>query len=165
MAPGQRDLPERDEAEILDVRIARVDTPREARQRRVGRRSALGLISAAVAGLVILGWMRAEPASRVPLAARAPGAVGVAGAYGFPRRCLSITIAPGHPGYARADFDRRQACGRYTGDPTAVFHRRGGAWRMVLDAVAYSCPVASLPTPVQLTLGVCDTTAAPVAQP
>jgi hypothetical protein len=83
------------------------------------------------------------------------GALGVAAAYGYPPRCLSIAFAPADRAYARADFDRGLPCGRFAGDPTAVFHRVDGAWREVLDAVSYPCPVRSLPARVQTELSVC----------
>ncbi|HEX4009907.1 MAG TPA: hypothetical protein VHX62_07855 [Solirubrobacteraceae bacterium] len=87
-------------------------------------------------------------------AARKPGSAGVAAAYGFPLRCLTITIPPGHPAYARADFNHTE-CGRFDGYVTAIFHRVGGDWRPVLEALGYACPVAGLPAPVQADLSVC----------
>ncbi len=90
-----------------------------------------------------------------PAAAREPGPAGVAAAYGYPPRCLSVTIAPGDPSYARADYNRVSACGRYDGTVTAIFHRVGGEWRPVLDATGYSCPIPSLPRAVTSELDVC----------
>lgn len=89
-----------------------------------------------------------------PLARRS-GPAGVAAAYGYPLRCLSITIFVIDRSFARADFNHMSPCGRFTGYSTAIFHRVGGAWRPVLDAVSYICPVASLPIAVQIQLGVC----------
>jgi hypothetical protein len=57
--------------------------------------------------------------------------------------------------YARADFDRRRACGRYDWSTVAIFHRAGGLWRPVLEASNYHCPVASVPPAVQRQLSVC----------
>jgi hypothetical protein len=68
---------------------------------------------------------------------------------------LSITIPPANRTYARADFNHASPCGRYTGYPTAIFHYASGAWRPVLEAVSYRCPVESLPVPVQRELAVC----------
>ena len=145
------------EADVLEVRIAS-EGPRERGTRRRGRTLTV-LVILAAAGL-ILRWADAGPRPRamsaVPAAAHAPGASGVAGAYGYPRECLSITIARAHPSYARADFDHRQPCGRYTGDTTAIFHRLHGVWRAVLDAAGYSCPVAGIPASVGEELGVCQ---------
>lgn len=87
--------------------------------------------------------------------ARERGPAGVAAAYGYPLRCLSITILATDQAYARADFNHLRPCGRFTGYSTAVFHRVMGAWRPVLDAADYVCPVASLPVNVQTGLGVC----------
>lgn len=86
---------------------------------------------------------------------RAPGPAGVAAAYGYPLRCLSVAIALHDPRFARADFDRAVPCGRFTGSVTAIFRRVDGAWVPVLDAASYPCPVRSLPEPVQVELGVC----------
>jgi hypothetical protein len=68
---------------------------------------------------------------------------------------LSITILATDEAYARADFNHLRPCGRFTGYSTAIFHRVMGAWRSVLDAAGYVCPVASLPVNVQTELGVC----------
>lgn len=99
---------------------------------------------------------RPLPVARVPPAmARRPGSAGVAAAYGYPSRCLIVTIPAADPTYARADFDRRAPCGRYDGDVTAIFHRAGRAWRPVLVTTEYRCPVAPLPVTVQTALDVC----------
>ena len=87
--------------------------------------------------------------------ARAPGPVGVAAAYGYPLRCLSVAIALHDPRFARADFDHIVPCGSYTGYTTAIFRRVDGAWVPVLEATSYPCPVRSLPEQVQVELGVC----------
>ena len=89
------------------------------------------------------------------------GAAGVAAAYGYALSCLSVTVLASDRTYARADFDHLRPCGRYTGYPTAIFHYDSGAWRPVLDAVAYSCPVAYLPTVVQTELEVCQQAGGP----
>jgi len=96
---------------------------------------------------------------RAPQAARDRGPAGVAAAYGYPSRCLSVTLDAHDPAYARADFDRGTPCGRYDGYATAVFRRAGGAWRPVLDTTSYACPVSSLPIAVQVDLDVCAGTA------
>ena len=90
---------------------------------------------------------------------RDKGADGVAAAYGYPLKCLSVTILADNRTYARADFNHLSRCGRYTWYPTAIFHYVSGRWRTVLDATNYFCPVASLPRPVQSELGVCDLSA------
>jgi hypothetical protein len=92
---------------------------------------------------------------------REGGPRGVAAAYGYPVRCLSVTISANDSDYARADFDRRSPCGRYDGYVTAIFHRVGGTWRPALDAVSYSCPLVSLPPAVQAELDVCPQTDRP----
>jgi hypothetical protein len=87
--------------------------------------------------------------------AREPGPAGVAAAYGYPLPCLSVTIAPSDRAYARADYNRASACGRYDGTVTAIFHRVDGEWRIVLDATGYSCPIAALSRAVATELDVC----------
>ncbi len=84
-----------------------------------------------------------------------PGAAGVAAAYRYPLHCLSVVTAASDPTYARAELDRASPCWRYGGYVTAIFHRAGGAWRLVLDAGSYTCPLASLPAVVQAQLALC----------
>jgi hypothetical protein len=88
-------------------------------------------------------------------AASEPGPAGVAAAYGYPLRCLTVTIASADRSYARADYNRVSACGRYDGTATAIFRRVTGEWRPVLDATGYSCPIASLSRAVATELAVC----------
>ena len=118
---------------------------------------AVGIVGALAAGVVgsLDHDMSAARRQPVNVLARQPAAAGVAAAYGHPLDCLSITILPGSPAFARADFNHASPCGRYTGYPTAIFHYASGAWRAVLEAVSYQCPVASLPVAVQRALAVC----------
>jgi hypothetical protein len=69
--------------------------------------------------------------------ARDSGPSGVAAAYGHPLRCLSITILAAGQRYARAEFNHRNACGRFSGDSTAIFLRVMGAWRPVVKTFGY----------------------------
>jgi hypothetical protein len=131
---------------------------------RVGRGWTIALcalvLGAAVTGAVGASGGERRAGSGEPSAgAREAGPAGVAAAYGYPLRCLVVTILATEPAYARADFDHRSPCGRYTGDPTAIFHRARGAWRAVLETSAYFCPVASLPSAVSFALAVCAQTA------
>ncbi|MBV9425967.1 MAG: hypothetical protein JOZ98_23885 [Solirubrobacterales bacterium] len=115
------------------------------------------LVAAIIATVVAsLPGDRVGGPGAVPALARLPGPAGVAAAYGFPRRCLTVTVLSRDPGYARADFNRGTECGRYNGDVTAIFERVAGAWRPVLHAVEYVCPVRSLPSAVQAQLAVCQ---------
>lgn len=86
---------------------------------------------------------------------RAPGRAGVAAAYGFPLKCLSVEISTHDPRFARADFDRSVPCGRFAGYSTAIFQRTGGIWSAVVEAIRYECPVRSIPPQVEQELGVC----------
>ena len=87
------------------------------------------------------------------------GPNGVAAAYGYPTRCLSVTIASSDHAFARADFNHASPCGQYAGYPTAIFHVVRGAWRPVLEAVSYPCPATGIPPAVQRELSVCPGTA------
>jgi len=79
----------------------------------------------------VQGAEKAVMADRAAIAARAAiaGAIG----YPYPRRCLTITISPGIPDFARASVDRTAGCGRYRGYLNASFHLVDGGWRLVLD--------------------------------
>ena len=122
------------------------------------RRTPRGVIVALVLLLLIasagLLWLGNRNAAGPVMRNRGPD--GVAAVYGYPLRCLSVTILATNRTYARADFNHLSRCGRYTWYPTAIFHYASGRWRTVLDAINYVCPVASLPRPVQTDLGVCD---------
>lgn len=116
---------------------------------------ALALFVATLAMAVTLPGGRDGGRHGVSAGARERGPAGVAAAYGYPLRCLSITISGTDQRYARADFNRMSPCGRFTGYSTAIFLRVMGAWRPVLKVVGYVCPVASLPVDVQTELAVC----------
>jgi hypothetical protein len=96
-----------------------------------------------------------DPGGEALSPAHASGPAGIAAAYGYPLRCLSVTTSSSNTAYARVDFDRRSACGRYDWSVVAIFHRAGGLWRPVLETGNYRCPVASLPAAVQRQLSVC----------
>lgn len=146
-------------AVLLEVSVREAPSG-QARRRRVTAALLLALVVtlAAAAGAGGAGWLAGRLGGPGPdPVTHERGAAGVAAAYGRPLGCLEITILPTAPSYARADFDHRTPCGRYTGDPTAIFHYVAGGWRAVLDAVDYACPVPSLPAAVQAELGVCLT--------
>lgn len=154
----------------VEITILSVDRPPPLRERwraavagrfQPGVLLMLGFIAAAsLAAGAISGRHGGPPVRPRPadLRARQPGALGVAAAYGYPARCLSIDFAPRDVAYARADFDHRTPCGRFAGYPTAIFHRVNGVWRPVLEALGYVCPVHALPGSVQTALGVCPPT-------
>ncbi len=133
-----------------DVRITIVAGPAAHRFKRArATRGIVGLVGLAVAGAVlamVLAGSHAAPKRGAPT---------VAAAYGYPPGCLAISFARSDPSYARADFDHANACGRFSGYATAIFHRAGGGWRPALLELSYTCPVASLPRTVQAELGVC----------
>ncbi|MBV9423947.1 MAG: hypothetical protein JOZ98_13615 [Solirubrobacterales bacterium] len=61
------------------------------------------------------------------------GAAGIAAAYGYPSRCLRVTISASDPNAATARVNRAGPCARYRGYVDASFHRIDGGWRLVLD--------------------------------
>jgi hypothetical protein len=139
----------------VEITIVAGARARSAWMLRRAHAPALAVLGAAIGALVALGT-GAAPHARV--GGRDPGPVGVAAACGYPPRCLTITMLAGDPTYARADFNRGAACGRFDGYVTAIFvYRDGRAWRPALEATTYSCPVASLPRLVQAKLSVCPT--------
>lgn len=143
---------------VVQITILADPAPRPLRERvahthtitRARVIAALVIIGATVVGLLVVPHRAGVNAQ-----ASDPGAPGVAAAYGYPPRCLSVTFSLSDPRYARADFDRASACGRYDGYATAIFHRVDGAWRPVLVAITYPCPNPALPERVQENLGVC----------
>jgi hypothetical protein len=149
---------------VVEVTVRRSAEPRRSPLRIAGagraarRRGVAALTLVLTIAVVATVWLgNRDPRGRpVNAMARNRGETGVAAAYGYPLRCLSVSILAADPTYARADFNHGRACGRYTGYPTAIFHYRSGMWRPVLDAVAYACPADSLPTVVQTELGVCE---------
>jgi hypothetical protein len=116
---------------------------------------ALALLVAILVTTVALRDGRDRGRHVVSVTARESGPAGVAAAYGYPLRCLSITILGTGQRYARADFNHMSPCGRFTGYSTAIFLRVMGAWRPVLEAIGYVCPVTTLPVDMQTELGVC----------
>lgn len=83
------------------------------------------------------------------------GRAGIAAAYGYSPDCLRVTISAANPAFGRADFDRSGPCGRAPGFPTALFRRFGGQWHPLLYLAGYTCPVPSIPAPVQMQLALC----------
>jgi hypothetical protein len=69
---------------------------------------------------------RASPANHAE-------AAGVAAAYGYPLRCLTVKISASYPAYAAAHVARGRGCARYHGYVNASFHRIDGSWRLLLD--------------------------------
>jgi hypothetical protein len=93
---------------------------------------AAGVLAASIAGALV-GWGTGEHRSASAAQVGGEGPAGVAAAYGYPLRCLTITISAASPDYARAHVDRARGCARYHGYVNASFHRIGGTWRLVLD--------------------------------
>lgn len=123
---------------------------------------ALGaVVVVAAVGAILATMSSSSPVGPSHSPAHEGGATGVAAAYGYPTRCLSVTISAIDPAFARADFNHTSPCGRYAGYPTAIFHLVDRAWRPVLEAVSYPCPATGIPPVVQKELGVCSTATRP----
>jgi hypothetical protein len=143
----------------VTVTVTRRGQPLRERNRR-GAHIAGGAVAAVAvmvaAVIAALQLSRSDAGGRAGIAhSRVAVAAAIAAAYRYPSRGLIITIATANPSYARADVTHRSGCGRYCGYDSAIFHRVGGSWRIVLDTTSYSCPVAALPARVQAELAVC----------
>ncbi len=117
------------------------------------RRASLVVATAGVAAAMIA--IAAILGGGAPMRARRARSTTLAAAYGYPSACLTITRSREDPSYARVDFNRRRACGRFDWSVAAIFHRAHGSWQPVLEASTYLCPVAGLPVAVQHDLSVC----------
>ena len=135
------------------VVITVVRDPRSAAHRRVAMLAALATLAVGAIGALAMSLVSHSEHRRA--VANAPGPAGVAAAYGYPIRCLAVTVAAVDRSYARADPNRASPCGRYDGTMMAIFQRVDGAWRPVLNTVNYRCPVSALPVAVQNELAVC----------
>ena len=133
--------------EVTVISITMVGPPpargrplRERLPRIIVRHRALAAVAvtlavAALAATIASALWGAAPvrstAAQLPAGQRTQ--IAAALGYPYPLRCLSITVSPGAPDYARADIDRTNGCGRYHGYINASLHRVGGAWRLTLD--------------------------------
>jgi hypothetical protein len=149
----------------LDVHAVRVSVD-GGRERRLPARWLAGgacVIAGVVLGALVIG--RASGTHRrLPVVALAPlrSDLGVASAYAYSGRCLRVTILASHPDYARVDLNHGSECRIDTGYTTAVFRHANGVWLEVLDDAQFTCPVGTIPRPVQSALGVCAGTGPPV---
>ena len=153
------DLPSR-----LSVTVTVVPTPparRLGETRATLARPALAWCAAlalatvtALAGLVALmptGGGRGGGTAAVtrPDALPLRAGTAVAAAFGYPERCLRISVSVADPDFASVHVDRTGACGNYRGYVNASFHRVGGAWRLVFDEGQLFVP-NSLLTPLHV---------------
>jgi hypothetical protein len=142
----------------LHVHAVRVSVDGGRGRRPPARWLAAGacLIAGIVLGALAIGGA-SDTHRRLPVVALAPlrSDLGVASAYGYPGRCLRVTILASHPDYARVDINHGSECRMYTGYTTAVFRHANGIWLEVLDDAQFTCPVGTIPPAVQAALGVC----------
>jgi hypothetical protein len=154
MALQRPQVEARPQGVIIEATVVRERV--SSRRRAVSLYLTCALLVALVSVVLSMDAGRAHPhPPSAPRLAHLRGAAGVAAAYGYPLRCLSVAILTSYPTYARADFNHRSPCGRYSGYATAVFHYVAHAWRPALDALSYRCPVRTLPVAVQTQLDVC----------
>lgn len=158
------DASNRPQIVLVEITVLRDPDARTLRERIAGLKQitdwraivavalVLVILGAAAGGLLPDGGAGRQPINAL---AREKAPLGVAAAYGYPLRCLTVTILASDRAYARADFNHLSPCGGFTGYPTAIFHYVSGAWRTVLKAIGYLCPVDALPASVQAELGVC----------
>jgi hypothetical protein len=111
------------------------------------------LAAALLLGTSLIGGHARTGVSDGPVQVPLRGTHGVAAAYAYPLRCLSVSIALHDPRFVRADFDRLLPCD--VDYSTAVFRRVHGRWVPVLGDRRRSCHARSLPWRVQWDLAVC----------
>jgi hypothetical protein len=123
---------------------------------------ALAIVVALVAAIALALPGGHEPVRRHPAAhavpesrATAPGAAGVAAAYGYPLGCLSVSIARGDPEYASARLERADPCWRIGAYGVALFRREHGTWRLIAQTAAARCERRAAPRRVLERLGAC----------
>jgi hypothetical protein len=158
MAPDRRDA-RSDSPQVLTVEVTVASHGRPPRsggsaaRRRaalaIGAIGAIGALAAVVA--IVLGGGSARRGD--PVTARGPN--GVAAAYGYPLGCMSVTIPAADRTYARADLSHVAGCGRNTGYAPAIFHYVAGRWRLVPDAIGYTCNPTAMPAAVEQAFELC----------
>jgi hypothetical protein len=148
---------------LVEVSVPHDRDGRSFAMRIVGNRGAARRrVIAALALVVVIStagavWLtnRDTRQSSVNVVAREPRPTQVPAAYGHAPSCLSFTILTSDRTYTRTDSSHRTRCGSYTAYPTAIIQYVSGEWRPVLDAIAYVCPMASLPAGARTQLDVC----------
>jgi hypothetical protein len=158
MAPDRRDA-RSDSPQVLTVEVT---VASHGRPPRSGGSPARRRVALAIAGLVLtfvlaaiaVIWLVGRPGGdRDPVTARGPN--GVAAAYGYPLGCMSVTIPAADRTYARADLSHVAGCGRNTGYAPAIFHYVAGRWRLVPDAIGYTCNPNAMPAAVEQAFELC----------
>jgi hypothetical protein len=155
MAPDGRDAG----SDSPNVVAIEVTAPSRARPPRAGgsaarRRAIAGLVLGVVIAASAVIWLVGRQAQdRDPVTAR--GADGVAAAYGYPLGCMSVTIPVADRTYARADLSHAAGCASNTGYAPAIFHYVAGRWRLVPDAIGYTCNPTAVPAVVERAFELC----------
>jgi hypothetical protein len=114
---------------MRDMRAKLTRTPRS----RAAAVALAAVLTSAAASATLLSGGQTTAVTRYAAATQRAGAAGVAAAFGYPQRCLTIAISSADPDYARADVLRTGTCANYRGYVNASFHRVDGVWKLVLD--------------------------------
>jgi hypothetical protein len=155
MAPDAREAgSDSPQVVAIEVTVASRARPPRAGGSAARRRAIAGLVLTFVMGAIAVIWLVGRQAqNRDPVTAR--GANGVAAAYGYPLGCMSVTIPATDRTYARADLSHTVGCGRNTGYAPAIFHYVAGRWRLVPDAIGYTCNPNAMPAVVEQAFELC----------
>ena len=111
------------------------------------------MLAALIAASAVIWLVGRQARDRDPVTARGPN--GVAAAYGYPLGCMSVTIPVVDRTYARADLSHVAGCGSNTGYAPAIFHYVAGRWRLVPDAIGYTCNPNAMPAVVERAFELC----------
>lgn len=110
-------------------------------------------------GAVAASALASGPALRTvaPTSAQRAAILKAFGDPGAPARCLFVGLAASDHAYATVRFRRpARGCTRWAFNGVNVLrHQRGGRWKVIFEASAYSCPRRSIPRQVQRDLGIC----------
>ena len=155
MAPDGRDAGS-DSPHVVAIEVtvaSRARPPGDSRRSRHHRAIAGLVLTALIAAIAVIWLVGRHAQNRDPVTVRGPN--GVAAAYGYPLGCMSVTIPAADRTYARADLSHTAGCGSNTGYAPAIFHYVAGRWRLVPDAIGYTCNPNAVPAVVERAFALC----------